>query len=181
MSEVKKSQRTPTKFEAEHHFIKLRVEITNLMLLDFGFSKEKYQKGIDKYREAHRSAANVDEIVARYEKKCQSFCKWFIDKEGDCVLALLQKITAEFQTANNIYPSDTEAKFMEYCERRKHLNEAIGTCFVLKHEIQYILRTLPVDFNKYKHYAELIDKQISLFKGVRRADNRFLKKKEKNK
>ena len=28
---------------------------------------------IEKYREMHRAADNVDEIVARYEKKCESF------------------------------------------------------------------------------------------------------------
>ena len=67
---------------------------------------------------------------------------------------------------------------MEYCQRRKHLNEAIALCYALKQEIQYVIRTLPVDINKYKLYDNLINKQIALFKGVRKADNRFLNEKK---
>ena len=66
---------------------------------------------------------------------------------------------------------------MEYCERRKHINEAIAGCYVLKQELNYVIRTLPVDINKFKRFSELIDEQIALYKGVRQKDNRFLKKK----
>jgi hypothetical protein len=71
---------------------------------------------------------------------------------------------------------------MEFCERRKHIDEAIAQCYVLKQELQYIIRTLPVDLNKYERFAAAIDKQIALYKGVRQADNRLLRQKpNKNK
>ena len=66
---------------------------------------------------------------------------------------------------------------MEFCERRKHVDEAIAQCYVLKQELQYIIRTLPVDLNKYERFAVEIDKQIALYKGVRQSDNRLLKQK----
>jgi len=174
---VPKGRRKESRFEAQHHYFRLRSEITTLMLLDFGFSEEKYRKGIERYREAHQAAPNVDEVVARYEKKCESFKKWFIDKECDAVLEILRRIECEFTAGNSIYPSETPAKIMEFCERRKHVDEAIAQCYVLKQELNYIIRTLPVDLNKYERFAVEIDKQIALYKGVRQSDNRLLKQK----
>ena len=174
---VPKGRRKESRFEAQHHYYRLRQEITTLMLLDFGFSEEKYRKGIERYREAHKAAPNVDEVVARYEKKCESFKKWFIDKECDAVLEILRRIECEFTAGNSIYPSETPAKIMEFCERRKHVDEAIAQCYVLKQELNYIIRTLPVDLNKYERFAVEIDKQIALYKGVRQSDNRLLKQK----
>ena len=174
---VPAGKRKQSRFEAAHHYYKLRNEVTELMLLDFGFSREKYERKISTYRDAHRSDPQVDEITARWKKKADAFYRWFIDKECDAVLQMLRHIECEFTAGNSIYPSDTEAKIMEYCERRKHINEAIAGCYVLKQELNYVIRTLPVDINKFKRFSELIDEQIALYKGVRQKDNRFLKKK----
>ena len=175
MSNTPKSDRSPTKFEAEHYFFALRDSITQLMLLDFGFSAEKYNAMIERYRENHKSAANVDEIVARYKKKCDSFQRQFIDEECRAISEMLRNISREFTMANSIYPSTTVAKYSEYCQRRNHMNEAISMCYALKQELHYVIRTLPVDINKFKTYNDAINKQIALYKGGRKSDNRFLK------
>ena len=177
MSSTPKSQRSPTKFEAEHHFFALRDSVTELALQDFGFSEKKYLTKIEKFRESHKTATNVDEVVDRYKKKCDSFNRWFIDEECKAILDMLRKISIEFTIANSIYPSQSASRISEYCQRRHHLNEAIATCYALKQEIQYVIRTLPVDLNKYKTYDKEINIQIALYKGVRKADNRFLKEK----
>ncbi len=148
------------------------------MLLDFGFSEEKYQKAIDRYRESHKTASNVEEITERYERKSKAFAKWFIDKECDAVSELLRNIETEFTVGNSIYPSETPAKLMEFVVRRWHMNRAIGYCYALKQELNYIIRTLPVDINKFERFAEAIDAQIALYKGVRQSDNRLLKAKQ---
>ena len=171
---VPKGKRKESKFEAQHHFYRLRAEVTNLMLLDFGFSEEKYRKHMERYRETHAKTVNVDEVVERYRKKCDSFKKWFIDKECDAVLEILRRIGCEFTIGNSIYPSETPAKVMEFCERRKHIDEAIAQCYVLKQELQYIISSLPVNINKYERLAVDIDQQIALY---RQSDNRLLKKK----
>lgn len=176
---VPKGKRNESRFEAQHHFFKLRKEVTDLMLLDFGFSVEKYEKQIDHYRASCEYTENAEEITARYQKKCDSFNKWFIDKECDAVLEILRNIEREFTLGNSIYPSDTPAKLSEFIERRRHIDAAIGWCYVLKQEINYIIRTLPVDLNKYERFADAIDRQVALYKGVRKADNRLLKTKRK--
>jgi DNA-binding Lrp family transcriptional regulator len=149
------------------------------MLLDFGFSQEKYAKQIERYKATHRTADNIDEIVARWQRKSDAFNQWFIDRECDAVLSILRDIESEFTFGNSIYPSDTLAKVPEFIERRKHINAAISKCYVLKQELQYIIRVLPVDINKFTRFSDAIDKQIELYKGVRQADNRFLRPKAK--
>ena len=175
---VPKGRRKLSRFEASHNYYKLRGAITDLMLHDFGFSEEKYRDRIEKYRSMHSGADNVDEVVARMEKKSEAFNKWFIDRECDAVLEMLRLIETEFTLGNSIYPSETPMRLIEYCIRRYHINKAIGGCYALKQEMNYIIRTLPVDMNKYERFAEEIDKQVVLYKGVRQSDNRFLKQRK---
>ena len=175
---VPKGKRNESRFEAQHHFFKLRDEITLLILNDFGFSEEKYLAKMNKYRENHQNAENVEEVVERWQKKNDSFNRWFIDEEGRKILEILRNINENFTMGNSIYPSQTPAKLFEFVERRKYMNRAIGYCFTLKQEIQYVLRVLPVDINKYERFAEAIDEQIALYKGVRKADNNLLKRRK---
>ena len=176
---VPKGKRRQSRFEAQHNYYKLRDEVTLLMLRDFGFSPEKYQETIEWYRRCHESAEDVEKVVARYEKKAESFNKWFIDRECDAVLEMLRNIETEFTQGNSIYPSDTPAKLLEFLVRRHHMNNAIAGCYALKQEINYVIRTLPVDKNKFERFGESIDKQIALYKGVRQSDNRFLRERKK--
>lgn len=175
---VPKGRRSESKFEAQHHFFWLRDEVTKLVLNDFGFSEYKYQKALEKYRVSHSTAENVEDVVERWETKTQSFRRWFIDEEGRAIIDILRDIQRNFTTANSIYPSETHAKLMEFLMRRFYMNRAIGLCYSLKQEIQYVIRTLPVDINKYERFAVEIDKQIALYKGVRLADNRLIKTKK---
>lgn len=181
MSGVPKSRRSESPFEAHHQLIKLRKSITELLFNKFGFSEEKYKKQIDHYYESHKTNSNIDEIMERYNKRLSNYVGWFIDKERDAVMDMIRKIESEFVFGNSIYISDTPAKEDEFRERRTHINAAISGCYVLKHEIQYIIMSLPVDINKYKTYAENLEKQIALFKGVRKADNKRLRPRSKDK
>ncbi len=169
------NKRTKSQFEAINQFMKLRRDLTELMLNDFGFSIEKQEKKIEKFRQIHQSASNVEEQVERWRRKNESFNAWFIDKECDALLDILRKIETEFVAGNSIYPSNTPSKFMEYCERRKHINNAIAECYVLKSELNYIINVFPSDINKMSGFVKRIDEQIAMFKGVRKSDNKFLK------
>lgn len=148
--------------------------------MNFGFSEEKYQKKIDHYRKSHETAENVDEVVKKYEQKLKGFVDWFIEEERQAVLNILRNITQEFTMGNSIYPSDGPAKIDEFNERRLHIDRCIGYCYSLKQELNYVIGVLPVDMNKYERFEEMITLQIALFKGVRTADNRFLKERQPN-
>ena len=179
MSNVPKGRQKQSRFEAEHHWFRLRDEVTKLILEDFGFSEEKYLKQIEKFREWHRNDPNCEEQVQRMAMRCEAFRKWYIDEEGRAILQLMRNIEREFTTGNSIYPSDTPARLIEFFTRRQHINRAIGLSYTLKQEIQYAIRTLPVDINKCERFAVAIDEQINLYKGVRQADNRLIRPRKK--
>ena len=179
---VPQGKRKESRFEAQHHFYKVRTEVTALILNDFGFSEVKYRAMMERYRAAHQHDSNIADICARWERKNESFKRWFVDEEGRAIIDMMRDIERHFTLGNSIFPSDTPARLMEFLTRRWHMNRAIGLCYALKQELNYAIRTLPVDINKYERFAVLIDKQIALFKGVRQADNRLIKpKKEKDK
>ena len=174
------SKRNESRFEAEHHFYRLRSDVTELIFTNFGYSAEKYKKTIAKYREMHRNNTNCDDIVQKMEARMQSFEEWFITQERDTVLTYLRLIETEFTVGNSIYPGDGITMLLDFFMRRYHLNKAISYCYALKQEINYVIRTLPVDVNKYKRFSDSIDEQIKLYKGVRRASNRLLSGYKKN-
>ena len=181
MSSVPKSKRKETDFLAITNFKKLRKSVTNLILNDFGYRSDKTDEKIQKYYEINKDNIKVDEICERLRKKEESFSNWYIDEEAKAVLDILRNIEKEFTIGNSIYPSETPAKLIEFLLRRWHINKAIGLCYVLKQEINYVIDTLPVDKNKYELFDESINFQINLYKGIRQSDNRFLKNKNKNK
>lgn len=45
---VPKRKRKESSFEVFHHLTKMRKDITDLLLRDFGYSSEKFQKNVDR-------------------------------------------------------------------------------------------------------------------------------------
>lgn len=172
---VPSSRRKESSFAGYHVFYELRAEVTDLIFRDFGFSEEKYREMIERFRNAHASAPNVDKQVEKYEVRLRNFVDWFVDDEKKEILNILRKIGGEFTAGNSIYPSENEARIDEYIQRRRHINESIAQCYVLKQEINYVIGTLPVDINKFKRFDEKISQLIGIYKGVRKADNRFIR------
>lgn len=187
---VPKSKRNESDFETQHNLKKIRDEVTFLMMNNFGYSDYQFQKQIDAFKSKQPWGEDkTNEIVDRWIQKRKMVNEWFIEKERDAVIDILRQMQTEFSIANSIYPSpDTIAQYSEYIERRLHMDKAIGYCFTLITELQYIKDSIPADLNLYDGLIAMIEKQVNLFKGVRQSDNRFLKdkkvsrnKKKKNK
>lgn len=170
---VIKAKRKPSQFEVFHQFYKMRKEVTDLLLRDFGYDLERAKKEILKRNFGGRSYEELNpEEKDRYEKlveKEQAFAEWFINDERQAVVDCLRTIGEEVFTANSIYPTYIE----ELIERRLHQDRAIGQCYRLTQELQYAIETLPVDMNKYLRFADMIKDEINLIKGWRKSDNKF--------
>ena len=169
---VLKSKRKPSQFEVFHHLNKMRKEVTDLLLRDFGYDLDKAVKKVETtFGGRPYEELSPDEKV-RYEKlmkKYEAFDAWFIADERQVVKNCLRDITEYVYTANSIYPSIME----ELVERRILQDKAIGQCYRLTQELQYAIETLPVDVNKYLRFAEMIQTEINLLKGWRKSDNKF--------
>lgn len=57
---VPKNRRKESKFEASHNYYILRDEVTKLLLNNFGYSQEKYDKNIEHFRQSHQHLPNRD-------------------------------------------------------------------------------------------------------------------------
>lgn len=175
---VLKSKRKQSQFEVFHHLYKMRKEITDLLLRDFGYSESKALKYVMKALGGGSFEDLEDVEKARYikrQKRDEAFHEWFIVDERKAVVDCLRDITKEVYVANSIYPTCME----ELIERRIHQDRAIGHCYRLTQELQYAIETLPVDVNKYLRFADMIKTEINLLKGWRKSDNKF-KRQRKN-
>ena len=169
---VLKSKRKPSQFEVFHHLTKLRREITDLLLRDFGYSFEKAEKRLEK-RFSNRPYADLTDqekaVYDRLKARWTAFDEWFIKDERQVIIDCLREITKEVYIANSIYPTCPE----ELVQRRIHQDEAVGQCYRLTQELQYAIETLPVDVNTYLRFGESIQTEINLIKGWRKSDNKF--------
>lgn len=168
---VLKSKRKESQFEVFHHLTKMRKEVTDLLLRDFGYDLERADKRIEKMFGKSYEELTPEEKV-RYDKlkeKNRAFDEWFVSDERQTVVDCLRTITEEVYVANSIYPTYME----ELIERRLHQDKAIGQCYRLTQELQYAIETLPVDVNKYLRFATMIQTEINLLKGWRKSDNKF--------
>lgn len=169
---VLKSKRKESQFEVFHHLVKMRKEVTDLLLRDFGFDADKATKNTMKTFGGRKYEELSDSEKERYDKLTKrnaAFIEWFILDERKVIIDCIRAITEETFVANSIYPTCTE----ELIERRLHQDRAIGECYRLTQELQYAIETLPVDVNKYLRFADMIQTEINLLKGWRKADNKF--------
>lgn len=180
MSGVPNSRKKKHDFLADHKLKDIRKRVTELAIYDFGYDKERLEEKIARFEE---SDLNLDperkkEITRRMRAKNESFYADFAQEATVETRRLIRLASTEFELGNSIFPSG-ETTFMEFCERRRHFNAAIGYLNCLKQELQYIAETLPGDKNRYEHISDDIKDEISLIRGVRRAANKFLGGKKK--
>ncbi len=169
---VLKSKRKASQFEVFHHMYKMRRAITELLLRDFGYNSEKGDKRLARMFGGRDCTELSEDERKRYDRLKQrhaSFDDWFIYDERQVIVDCLREITKEVFIANSIYPTCYE----ELVQRRLHQDEAVGQCYRLMQELQYAIETLPVDVNSYLRFAEMIQTEINLIKGWRKADNKF--------
>ena len=171
---VPKGKRKETQFEVIKHLYRLRKDITDLLLRDFGYSQNKSQKRLEKMFGGKPYEELSEEQQNHYNKrvdKNNGFEEWFIGYQRDTVMNCIRNATEYIFTANSIYPSIPE----ELTERRIYQDKAIGQCYRLLQELQYTIETLPVDIQKYVRFTDSINKEINLLKGWRKSDSKYKK------
>lgn len=169
---VLKSKRKASQFEVFHHFYKMRKEVTDLLLRDFGYDYNRAENKVAKMFGGRSYTELTPEEKSRYDRlmeKNRAFDEWFIEVERKVIVDCLRSIGENVFLANSIYPTYME----ELIERRLCQDKAIGLCYRLTQELQYAIETLPVDVNKYLRFAEMIQTEINLLKGWRKSDNKF--------
>ena len=179
---VLKSQRTLSGLEFYNNAIKLRQEITLLLLRDFGIKdKVRSVKGLSGTMHMEQEdQEKLQELMEKYESigtVVEEFPKWWVDKERTALMDICHRMVMNITQANTIYPMHES----EFYDRRNFQNHAIGNCEQLLQEMQYIISVVPVNVQKYMRYVDMIEKEIALLKGWRKSDNKILKRIQESK
>ena len=167
-------KRKESQFEVIKHFYRLRKDITDLLLRDFGYSSKKFENKMSKMfggKSFEELSDNQKEHYLKTVHRSTGFEEWFIGYQRDAIMDCIRNATEYIFTANSIYPSIPE----ELVERRIFQDKAIGQMYRLLQELQYAIEILPVNIEKYIKFTDDIKKQINLLKGWRKSDNKFKK------
>lgn len=152
---VLKSKRQESPFEVFVHARKMRRAIIELACRDFGYKpKEKPCE-----TEAQRTK----------RLNCQ---RQLLDKEMNFIFDILRYIMRNITMANKIFPTNAS----EYEARRLYQDKAIAACIDLQCELQCCIEDFALDVNIFFRYEAIIQKEISLLKAWRKADNKFKNK-----
>ena len=154
---VPENKRGLSKLEFYHNARKLREDMTNLLLRDFGVR--------EKVRKIRTEDKHEITIIEEYPE-------WLITAFRQNLMNILRNLMMNITAANTIYPTTVE----EMTVRRKYQTEAIINCEQLLQEMEYCTDILPVKLEKLMPYVEKIDFEVALLKGWRKSDNAILKK-----
>ena len=171
MSDIPKSERSESRLEAQHKAYKIRKMITAELMASFAYSEKKHEKHIKAMTEHIKNEEEKKETAQKIRELEEDFDCWFIRKERDRILDLVQGISSHLRAANTIWPTYKA----EFVERRLEMDRALECCNMLQDELQYLVETLPADINKYTAIVREIDAEFNLIKALRQSDNRFLK------
>lgn len=149
---VVKNKRSLSRLEFYNNARKLRIDLTNWLLRDFGIRDRVYRIPNDE---------EVEKLVTA------QYPKWFIDHTRDSILKILTNLMMNITAANSIYPIN----LMEVDLRRGLQDKAIANCEQLLQELIYCADVMPLQVSKLEPYAEMIDKEIALLKGWRKTTN----------
>jgi len=183
---VKVPDRGKSKADFMHNALRLRKEVTELLLRDFGVkgrvyehmrearmddaSREKFLRIIGHYDVREEDREELESIIHNCtyeEKKIAEFPAWLVEFFRKAILRIMENLMGHLYMGNSIYITMES----EYQQRRNHWNAAIGCVYNLAAWLDYIRLTLPVDANKYGRYLERCQREIDMLRGVRKSDN----------
>jgi hypothetical protein len=151
---VLKNRRGLSKLEFYHNARKLRKELTTLLLRDFGVK--------DKIRKAKDEAGNEITVIEGYPD-------WLIEEFRRSIISILRSLMMNITAGNTIYPiSEPELQL-----RRRYQTGAIVNCEQLLQEMHHCEDVLPVHIKKFIPYVDLIEFEIKLLKGWRKANTKI--------
>ncbi len=157
---VIKNKRSLSKLEFYHTARKLREDITNLLLRDFGIR--------DKVRRI-KTEDNLEVTII------EGYPDWLIVEFRRNILRILHNLMMNITAGNTIYPTTPE----EVSLRRQYQTGAIINCEQLLQEMQYCADILPVKLDKFLPFVDAIEFEIKLLKGWRKSTNELARKIEK--
>jgi len=173
---IPKSHRHQSKLEYFHNAMKLKKEMTLLLLRDFGVKSKSYnvsllEKSYKMEEDDKESFSNLLEKYGIVSNITLDFPEWYLSKVRDNIYDILNRMINNIIKAESIHPIN----IAECNEKRLCQDRAISYCFVLLNEFQSLLEILPINATKLRPYIEMINKEITLLRSWRK-DTNYIKK-----
>ena len=173
---VIRARRSMSDLEFYHRALKIDTELTNLLLKDFGIRDKvrdiKYYCDIKKMSEDDKETLlHIAEKYKLDDKIIEAYPMWLIEHYRETILRDLDDLFYNITQGNTIYPRSKD----EWEEKRKYQTKAIANCSNILHTLQRLSNILPINANKFSRYIDMIDEEIKLLRGWRKANNRMLK------
>ena len=149
---VVKNKRSLSRLEFYNNARKLRNDLTNFLLRDFGVKNKVY-----------RSVEEDNKVVTTTEQ----YPQWLVDYYRKSIISILNSLMTNIVAANSVYPINLD----EVNYRRILQDKAIVNCEQLFQELVYLSDVLPISLIKVEPYAETIDFEITLLKAWRKTTN----------
>ena len=169
-------ERKESKCEFLNNYWKLRKLTNDLIGKDFGLKQRAYDINlINKiYKLSEEDKIALQTIANKY-----GMISFDVDKIPGCQMGQIRSevrkeikaIGTEIHLANSIWLTEES-----YPERRKHWEAAIGYCRTLQDSFQELVEDFKLSPSTFTEVSKSLEKQIALLKGVRKSDNRILKK-----
>lgn len=172
---VPKGKRGVSKREFFYKVTTLTDKITQLLLRDFGVKNlnRDLVNFAYKARMSEEDRIAYVELCTRYNINVEAnFPAWLIEKYRDKIMDECFESIKNVTTADSIYPADPNFDIL-YSLRLQYQNKAIANCNTLLQELQAAGRVLPVDYNKFMPYVDLITEEINALKNWRKAMNKI--------
>ena len=153
--------------------IEIRKQLTVWLLKDFG-NKRNMRSVNHVIKDIQPEDKEIIEnVFLKYGKNpnkgfLSEYPEWFVNQEKEAITNILRDMIQCITKANTIYVQSMN----EYDMRRAYQTKAIGDCYVLYQELQYIISVFGTDLNRFIPLLDRIEKEVSLLKGWRQADNR---------
>lgn len=170
---VLKNLRKLSAMEFYKNAIRLRKELTDWIMRDFGnkHTKRSVKQIIKNIDEKDQKV--IDDVFEKYDKTpnqafASSYPMWFVEFERDVMIKLLHDLISNITSANSIYAVHE----FEFDLRREYQDKAIINCYQLCKELQYIAESFNTDLNMVVRLLDTVEKEVDLLKGWRQSDNK---------
>ncbi len=165
-------KRNLSELEFYKNAITLRRDMTFLLLRDLGVKSTVRNMRVNTKKMDAEDAAVFTDLLEKYRLKIAGdYPDWLIDKLRSSMWDILRDLMINITKAYTIWATcKVEAE-----ERRIAQDRAIACCENLLKELELAVEVLPVDAEKYMRYVKIIEREIALLKGWRKADNKHNK------
>lgn len=162
------------------NWMEIRLEFNRLFTFNFGYDKKKVIQAVRKEYRVYESTDQMKPgrlelfkaVIAMNEKAALEI----LADSKKFLMDGFRQVEDHIYIANTIYPTTPE----ELSLRRCHQDEALGICFSMMKELEFIMRSMPVRGEKLPRYIQMMNDQLTLLKSWRASNNKFNKVHEKS-